>query len=344
MFAKLCSPEGVCGLAALFLMGLEGGARAQSNEAIAEKLFLDGRTLLNAGKVHEACAKFADSQRLDPALGTLMHLALCHEKDHRPATAWSEFTDAVALAQTSGRRDRELFARAHMGALEKQLQKIVIEIQTPVPGTVVKLDSQALPSGIVGAEIPVDPGDHEIEVSAPGKKTWQKDKINLTPGATVTRVQVALEDEPPPPAQRPSVSVAVSAPAVLPPTPGNSGGDAAPSGNGTARAFGFAAGGLGLVLIGIAAYDEATSLSRNSDESKYPATSTARQTVVNEAKTAQTYAIVFGGASLVALGTGLVLVFTAQSDATPRASSSNTLRAMPYVDSHGGGVGIGGAF
>jgi hypothetical protein len=341
MFARVRSLGGVCGLAALLLLGLEGGASAQSNEAIAERLFLDGRALLNAGKVHEACAKFADSQRLDPALGTLMHLALCHEKDHRPATAWSEFTDAVALAQTSGRRDREQFARAHVAALEKQLQKIVIEMQAPVPGTVVKLDSQTLPSGIVGTEIPVDPGDHDLEVSAPGKKTWRQDKINLGPGATVTRVQVTLDDEAP---QHPSPAPASPPPSALPPATSNAGGDVAPSGDGTRRALGFAAGGLGLVLIGIAAYEEATSLSRNSDESKYPATSPEHQTVADQAKTAQTYAVVFGGASLVALGAGLVLVFTAQPGVSPRASSSNAIRALPYLGSHGGGVGLEGTF
>src|SRR5215831_1115444 len=109
-------------------------AGAQSNSAIAEKLFLDGRALMSAGKVHEACDKFADSQRADPALGTLLHLADCHEKDPRPATAWSEFTDATEQARNAGQHDRERYAQSHATALERQLQKIVIEVAPPAPG------------------------------------------------------------------------------------------------------------------------------------------------------------------------------------------------------------------
>src|SRR5215471_19286696 len=97
------------GLAIVMGVGLPAVAVAaepppEGNAAIAEALFRHGRELLDAGKVSEACEKFAASQRADPALGTLLNLAACHEREGRTATAWSEFTDAYA--QATGAHDK----------------------------------------------------------------------------------------------------------------------------------------------------------------------------------------------------------------------------------------------
>jgi len=55
--------------------------RANADMASAEALFNEGRTLLDAGKIAEACEKFAESQRLDPSPGTLLNLARCHRAE-----------------------------------------------------------------------------------------------------------------------------------------------------------------------------------------------------------------------------------------------------------------------
>jgi len=60
-------------------------ARAQTTGA-AEMLFEEGRRLLESRDVAAACAKFAESQRLEPAGGTLMNLAACHERAGKTAT------------------------------------------------------------------------------------------------------------------------------------------------------------------------------------------------------------------------------------------------------------------
>jgi hypothetical protein len=79
--------------------------------AAAETLFREARELAIAGKIAEACAGFAESQRLDPHVGTLVYLATCHEQQGKTATAWVEFTEAEAQARRAGLKER--IALAH---------------------------------------------------------------------------------------------------------------------------------------------------------------------------------------------------------------------------------------
>src|SRR6187399_1063297 len=88
-------------LASTALLVIAGAARAQQQPAsgtIAEVLFRDGQQLLAAGRISEACVKFRASQTAEPALGTLLNLAVCHEKEGRTATAWLEYAETASLA------------------------------------------------------------------------------------------------------------------------------------------------------------------------------------------------------------------------------------------------------
>jgi hypothetical protein len=59
--------------------------------------------------------KFEESNRVDPKLGTLMNLALCHEKEGLGASAWAGYARAASLAARAGQSGREGRARARCG-------------------------------------------------------------------------------------------------------------------------------------------------------------------------------------------------------------------------------------
>ena len=118
-------------------------AIAQEESAIAEQLFRDGRDLLDRGQIAQACEKFASSERLAPAIGTRLNLALCREKQGRTATAWSLYAEVEAQAQRAGDAARAQFAHDHGTALAGQLRKIVIDAASPPAGMVIKLDGTA---------------------------------------------------------------------------------------------------------------------------------------------------------------------------------------------------------
>lgn len=84
----------------------------ETGAAVAEALFRTGRALMAAGDAARACPKFAESNRLDPKLGTLLNLALCHETVGLKASAWAEYNEAATIAGRAGQSERERVARA----------------------------------------------------------------------------------------------------------------------------------------------------------------------------------------------------------------------------------------
>src|SRR3954465_1173150 len=90
------------------ILALATGARAEPTEAdkaAAETLFVDARKLFQAGRYVEACQSLAESQRLDPGIGTLLNLGRCYEKLGRTASAWSTYREAAAAAKLAGQAE-----------------------------------------------------------------------------------------------------------------------------------------------------------------------------------------------------------------------------------------------
>src|SRR5262245_49057221 len=85
-------------------------AQSAGAKAEAEALFEAGRALLASDDYDKACEKFLASERLDPAVGTLMNLAECSKRAGRTATAWAYLREAAALARTRGDAAREAIA------------------------------------------------------------------------------------------------------------------------------------------------------------------------------------------------------------------------------------------
>jgi hypothetical protein len=135
-------------------------AHAQ-NPAAAEALFEQARSAMAAGSYDIACARFRDSDKLDPAVGTRFNLADCEEKRGRVATAWSLFRGV--LSELAEDDDRRPIAQARVKALEPRLPFLtMLREQATPPGVRVRIDGVELGEGSFGVALPMDPGGHDL--------------------------------------------------------------------------------------------------------------------------------------------------------------------------------------
>jgi hypothetical protein len=256
VFRRCASPAAVI----VCLLASSGRAAAQASaddKALATTLFREARTLMNEGRTPEACAKFGESHRLDPSGGTILNLALCHEKEGKLARSWSEFSEAVAFARRDYRADREAEAQEHAMKLEPRLSRLTVVVPEAVraDGLRVERDGRELAPPSWSLAIPVDGGEHVVRATAPGRLPWSQ-TIEMAGEAGAATVEVpALELAPPPPAP----PAPAERPAVLLTAPAS-----APDGN-PRRTAAWIVGGAGAAQLGAAAYFGVKAFSLKSD-------------------------------------------------------------------------------
>ncbi|HMR05739.1 MAG TPA: hypothetical protein PKA88_08170, partial [Polyangiaceae bacterium] len=171
-------------------------AQGDANRAAAVALYDDAEKLMAAGNYAAACPKYAESNRLDPQLGALVHLADCYEKNGQTASAWARWRDAIDIA---GRTNdpRGDVARKRAAALQPKLSKLVIQVPpaSDVTGLEVRRDGAQVSRSLWGSSVPVDAGKHVVEASAPGKKKLVAEVVVGANAASVEFNLPALEDD-----------------------------------------------------------------------------------------------------------------------------------------------------
>jgi hypothetical protein len=180
------------------------GARAQTTDkndktdkAGAVLLFDQGRKLMEAKRFPEACEKFAASQKLDPAVGTVLNLGECQEQSGHLATAWGYYREALALAESRSDAERGRFASERAKSLEGHLATLTLAPPSPaIAGLEVRRDGVVVGAAALGMALPIDTGMHTVEATAPGRRPWSAQVEVLRDGTAVSVKVPPLESDP----------------------------------------------------------------------------------------------------------------------------------------------------
>lgn len=324
--------------------------------ALAEVLFRQGRDLMDKGDLAAACPKLGESYEQDPATGTLLALAFCQEQQGKTASAWASFAEAATRSRRDGNRDRETIAEEHEAALEPLLSRLTLHVDAgtaALAGLTITRDGVRVGEPAWGVPGPLDPGDHVIVATAPGKRKWTK-TVTLGARADAQTISVPLLEDagsaaaggpPPPPATAKAHSRgAEDVPGAPRESASQDVGTSIASEGPPLRTIGIVTGGLGVLGLGVSGFFalRATSLngesnadghctSRGCDDAGYA----KRKDAVSAATTA-TVSLV-AGSVLTVVGATLFIV------GGPRSPSAR-VSATPVVGANAAGVVLDGRF
>lgn len=338
--------------AALVLGAPVAFAQSAQDKAAAEALFNDALKALGEGKFADACPKFAESQRLDPAIGTALYLGECYEKSGKIASAWAMFHEAQDLANKRSDPKRAAIAKDRADKLSPSKLTVVLAPGAETPGLEVKRDGAPVSAVTFGSAIPTDGGHHTITASAPNHTTFSTTVTLPERGGSITVTIPKWDDtktdvppnNPPPNNPPPNNPPPDNPPPNVPPP----GGDTGSTGNGL-RVAGLSVAGVGFVGVVLGSVFGVLAGSKYADSNKLCFITTSddpdpctNQDGVDLRNGAKTFAAVSTGmfiAGGVLLAGGLALFFAA-----PKAKATSALRLSPTVGAGGGGLVLGGSF
>jgi hypothetical protein len=286
------------------------------NRAVAEALFAKGRDAAARGDLASACAAFEESERLDPAPGTMFNLGDCEEKRGHIASAWQWFAEALTKLPASD--DRRALVESRATSLKSRLPMLAIRLEpgAPASSTVLR-DSIELRAVSLGASLPIDPGTHRVVVSAPGHAE-KRFVIDIVEGQQKELLVGPGPEKP-----------AAAAPPVLPATPPPAPLKPEPAPKPDTRVLGYTIGGVGVAGIGTALILGGVALGKKSTVKDHCNTQTHNcddQVGVDAASSGSTLSTVstvafIVGAAAVGVGAYFVLSSGPGSDTTVHASA-----------------------
>jgi len=315
-------------------------AQSASERAAAQALFDEGRTLMGAGKLAEACPKLEESNRLDPSIGAQFNLAACYERAGKTASAWAMYLEVAAATKKLGESDREKVARERAQALEPTLAKlsIVVPEQNRVEGMQIKRDNVEVGRAVWGMSAPVDPGDIVVTASAPGKKPWTG-QVSVEAGGSAQIEVPPLEDGPPEPAAGAPGAAAAPGATEGGPAAADTGAEASRPIPTSVYITAGLTGALtiGAVVTGIMALSKRSDFNAINDASHSEA---EKQEAHDDAVSMGVINTVLTGAAVVGAGVTAVLFFTRPEQPPPERARA---WVGPWATASGGGLVVGGA-
>jgi hypothetical protein len=167
-------------------------ARAGADDVVAagEALFRRGLEDMLAGRFATGCPALAESNRLDPRLGTLFTLAECHANAGEIASAVAHYQDFLVAvnrlpaAQRVRHRERVQVAERRKAELEPVVPQLILSLRPGTdPRAVVMRDGITLGQPARGVPLPIDPGRHVVSVQLPGGER-QEVMVDIARGET----------------------------------------------------------------------------------------------------------------------------------------------------------------
>jgi hypothetical protein len=167
--------------------------------AAARELFEEGLKLEDKGDWSSALERFRKVAAVKTTPQVRFHIALCLENTGKLVDSLVEFERARSDAATDpSAQIVATNAQKHVVDLKERIPRVIVKVPAGIEGVGVTLDGSSIASALIGTAIPVDPGKHQIVVTASKQSTFTKD-FEVAERAKPTTIDVTFAGAPPPP-------------------------------------------------------------------------------------------------------------------------------------------------
>lgn len=308
--------------------GAHAQPKAVSDADRAETLFREALALEDAHKFKEACKKFEESQNLDPATGTLMNLARCHERNEQYVLAYEEYRKVAEDARRDAQGERASLAKERANELESKIGKLEFNPGAAPRLSTVSVDNKLWHREALERPITVDKGAHRVIFIY--DNNTQKDTSVTVEAGMIAKVVIPTPHEPDAPK-----TVVVALP---PPSPKD--------GSDGVSTAGWIVGGVGVAgvaagaVFGLMAIGKKSDVDKGCDANRMCSTPESLGAVESAKSSATLSTIGFiAGGTLIAAGAALVL-WPRDDKPQPGRRGNARLQLSPA----GTGMVLGGTF
>lgn len=160
-----------------------GAGPAAADVQKATALFMKATELFKAKKFVPALDHFKQSYALVPSPNSHLYIARCLAALGEARGAWLEFDHVIDEAAADGAKyvpTRES-ATQERDDLGGKLSLVTVVVQNPDPAMTVRVGTHDVPPDRWGKPYPVEPGNADVTVQAPGKPAVRQ-TVNVAPG------------------------------------------------------------------------------------------------------------------------------------------------------------------
>jgi hypothetical protein len=174
----------------------DGSTTSIRRPSKADELFSRGKERLAVNDYAAACPLLAESYQLDPATGSMLALAICHERQGKLGSALRDYQEVVTRSRAENRPDREQAAQAQILALHSKVSTLTLLIAHKPPDLAIRVNDLPLAKDELGRPLPMDGGFVVIEVEAKDRATWTKHVTLADSGDALTVTIPSLGEAP----------------------------------------------------------------------------------------------------------------------------------------------------
>jgi hypothetical protein len=146
-----------------------------SEISVARRLFDEGKAAEDTGRWRQAADKFRQAASIKDTPGIRFHLARCEEEQGAFVEALVEYDRARELIDGGVKApDVERLLAEARDRVRARVALVTLRLPQGVENASVSLDGKAVSGSVLGVPLPVNPGKHRLQATAPGRAAYDQ--------------------------------------------------------------------------------------------------------------------------------------------------------------------------